>query len=282
MNSAEAPSGGSGGVRRVESAANPLVKLIAGLRLKKNRDELGLFLAEGARTGLEALECGFSPRYLIYTPVVAQREATQRLREACLKAGGTCLEVNDAIITKITRKENPQSLIAAFPIKIGDAESIKPENGALYVALDRIRDPGNLGTITRTADCVRAAGLILIGDCCDPFSVEAVRASMGSIFNVPIFRCTEEAFVALAKKWPGAVVGTSPAGKIDYNDFAPSGQGTLVVMGNEQAGMTDAVTEACTHVLSIPIFGKADSLNISVAAGIVLYALRAAAHPKKP
>jgi TrmH family RNA methyltransferase len=265
----------SPGVRRVESAANPLVKLIAGLRLKKNRDELGLFLAEGARTGLEALECGFAPRYLIYTQAVAQREATQRLREACLKAGGTCLEVNDAIITKITRKDNPQALIAAFPIKIGDAAAIKPKEKELYVALDRIRDPGNLGTITRTADCVAAAGLILIGECCDPFSVESVRASMGSIFNVPIFRCTEEAFVTLAKAWPGAVAGTSPAGTIDYNNFVPRGAATLVVLGNEQSGMTDAITLACTQVLRIPIFGKADSLNISVAAGVTLYALRA-------
>jgi TrmH family RNA methyltransferase len=274
MNSAETSPGG---VRRVESAANPLVKLIAGLRLKKNRDELGLFLAEGARTALEALECGFSPRYLIYTQAVAEREATQRVREACLKAGGTCIEANDAIITKITRKENPQALIAAFPTRIGEVESIKPANKSLYVALDRIRDPGNLGTITRTADCVRAAGVILIGDCCDPFSVESVRASMGSIFNVPMYHCTEEGFVALAKKWSGAVVGTSPAAKIDYSSFVPPGPATLVVMGNEQAGMTDVVTSACTDVLSIPIFGKADSLNISVAAGIVLYAMRAKA-----
>ncbi len=263
------------GVRRVESAANPLVKLIAGLRLKKNRDEHGLFLAEGARTGLEALECGFSPRYLIYTQAVAGREATQRLREACLKSGGTCLEVTDAIITKITRKENPQAVIAAFQTKIAEVAALKPKEKELYIALDRIRDPGNLGTITRTADCVRAAGLILIGDCCDPFSVEAVRASMGSIFNVPIFRCTEEAFVTLAKTWPGAVVGTSPAGTMAYDRFIPDERATLVVMGNEQAGMTDTITQACTNVLSIPIFGKADSLNISVAAGIVLYCMRA-------
>jgi TrmH family RNA methyltransferase len=262
------------GVRRVESAANPLVKMIAGLRLKKNRDELGLFLAEGARTGLEALECGFAPRYLIYTQAVADREPTRRLRDACLNAGGTCIEANDTIITKITRKENPQALIAAFPIHIEDAALIKPAEKSLYVALDRIRDPGNLGTIIRTSDCVRASGIILIGDCCDPFSVEAVRASMGSIFNVPIFQCTEEGFVALSKKWPGAVAGTSPAGKVAYDGFSPHVRGTVVVMGNEQAGMTDVVTQACTDVLSIPIYGKADSLNISVAAGVVLYAVR--------
>jgi TrmH family RNA methyltransferase len=259
----------------VTSTANSDVKFLASLRLRKNRDEHGLFLAEGERTALQGLQQGVAPRYLAYVPGNAESESVQHLRDACLCAGGTCLEVTEAIIAKITHKANPQAILAAFPTDLRPIAEIKPSTTALYVVLDRIRDPGNLGTVIRTADCVAASGILLVGDCCDPFSVETVRATMGSIFSVPICQCSELEFAELAASWPGSVVGTSPTAIGDYRDVTARDP-VLAVIGNEQVGMSESVAKACTQIVRIPIFGNAESLNLGVAAGILLYAIRLA------
>ncbi|GAB4192119.1 MAG: RNA methyltransferase [Thalassobaculales bacterium] len=263
----------TGETRLVTSPANPAVKLLASLRLRKFREETGLFLAEGARTALEGLAAGAVPAQLAYVPGTADRKAVQTLRRACLAAGGTCLEVTADILARITRKENPQTVVAAYAWRRRSLAELDPAAGDLFVALDRVRDPGNLGTVMRTADAVAAAGLLLIGDTCDPWSVEAVRASMGSVFNLPVFAGSEAEFIALAARWPGQVAGTSPRGSTHYRKFTYRPP-VLAVMGNEQAGITQAIADACTAVVSIPIFGRPDSLNLAVATGVFLYGVR--------
>ena len=137
-----------------------------------------------------------------------------------------------------------------------------------------MRDPGNLGTIIRTADAAGCGAVILIGTCCDPFSVEAVRATMGSIFAVPLVRSGVDAFLRWVKRWPGAVVGTHLEATTDFRaaDYA---RPALVVMGNEQAGLTDEVAGACGVTVKIPMRGRADSLNLAVATGVMIYAATA-------
>ena len=134
-----------------------------------------------------------------------------------------------------------------------------------------MRDPGNLGTIVRTADAAGCGGVVLVGDCCDPFSVEAVRATMGSIFATPIYRCEVAAFLAWRRAWPGSVVGTLLSAATDYRAAAYRAP-TLILMGNEQAGLPPELADACDVAVKIPMRGRADSLNLAVATGIMIYA----------
>jgi TrmH family RNA methyltransferase len=134
-----------------------------------------------------------------------------------------------------------------------------------------VRDPGNLGTIIRTVDAVGGGGVILVGECCDPYSVEAVRATMGSIFAVTLAKADETAFATWRGAWPGSVVGALLSATTDYRaaDYrAPA----MVLLGNEQQGLPQQMAGLCDVNVKIPMRGRADSLNLSVAAGIMLYA----------
>ena len=137
------------------------------------------------------------------------------------------------------------------------------------MALDRVRDPGNLGTIMRSADAVGASGLILIGDCTDPYSVEAVRASMGAVFNTQIIACSESAFLKFAASWKGRILGTTLSASIDYRK-ADYERPLILLMGNERSGLTDNLMRVCGQLIKLPMLGRSDSLNLAVATGIVL------------
>jgi TrmH family RNA methyltransferase len=151
------------------------------------------------------------------------------------------------------------------------ADNIDAATARCWVALQAVRDPGNLGAIIRTADGAGCGGVILVGDCCDPYSVEAVRATMGSIFAVPLTRLTTDAFKDWRRQWPGAVVGTLLSASVDFREaiYAPP---TLLLMGNEQAGLPDDLAALCDVTVKIPMRGRADSLNLAVATGIMIYA----------
>ena len=130
-----------------------------------------------------------------------------------LKAGAECLEVSEAVLGKLASKDNPQSMLAVFRQRWAALpEAGKIARADVWVALEEVRDPGNLGTIIRTVDAVGAEGVILIGASCDPYSRECVRATMGSIFAVPLVKTTREAFLGWRQGWPGDVVGTHLAG----------------------------------------------------------------------
>jgi len=149
--------------------------------------------------------------------------------------------------------------------------ALEPRSAGCWVALEAVRDPGNLGTIVRTADAAGCGGVILVGDCCDPYSVEAVRATMGSIFAVKIARASSLEFIAWREAWPGSVVGTLLTATTDFRAaaYAPP---NLILMGNEQAGLTPALAALCDVTVKIPMRGRADSLNLAVATGVMIYA----------
>jgi len=162
-------------------------------------------------------------------------------------------------------------LIGAFGQRWHDLQVVADMSDRIWVALDRVRDPGNLGTVMRTADAVGAAGIILIGDSTDPFSVEAVRASMGAVFNVKIIACSQADFIAFATTWQGQFIGTTLAAAMDYRQ-ADYKRSLILLMGNEQAGLTTPLIDMCDQFIKIPMQGRSDSLNLAVATGVVLYA----------
>ena len=259
--------------RAVTSLTNPTVKAVRALHLRKEREESGLFLAEGLKIITEAVELGHAPRILLYGPD-AGHPLLHKAIAATEAAGGEVIEVTRDILEKVSRRDNPQMVIGVFPQVFTPLEALRPDDAACWVALDRVRDPGNLGTVIRTADAAGCGGVILVGECCDPYSVEAVRATMGSVFAVRIVRAGVAEFLEWRKTWPGSVVGTLLSATVDYRS-ADYRRPALVLMGNEQAGLPPELAAACDVAVKIPMRGRADSLNLSVATGIMIYAATA-------
>ena len=262
-----------GTVKTITSLANPIVKEIRGLALAKNRKESGLFLAEGLKLVANAVEAGWTIRTLVHAGEVANQPLVRRLAATAHAKGGSVIAVSATVLEKISRRDNPQTVLGVFEQRLTAADSIRPAGNDVWVALEAVRDPGNLGTIVRTADAVGAKGVILVGNTVDPFSVEAVRATMGSIFAVPLARATIAEFAKLARRWPGPVVGTHLSGKADYRAVDYRGP-VLLVMGGEQAGLTPDAAGLCKTLTKIPMAGKADSLNLAIATAVMLFEIR--------
>jgi TrmH family RNA methyltransferase len=257
--------------RAITSLTNPTVKAVRALHLRKDREQTGQFLAEGLKIVTEAVELGRAPRTLLYGAEAAAHPLLRRALAATEAAGGEAIEVSRDVLAKISRRDNPQTVLAVFEQAFAPLASLAPDSAPCWVALEAVRDPGNLGTIVRTADAAGCGGVILVGDCCDPYSVEAVRATMGSIFAVKIAKATAAQFIAWRESWPGSVVGTLLTATTDFRAaaYAPP---TLILMGNEQAGLTPQLAGLCDVTVKIPMRGRADSLNLAVATGVMIYA----------
>jgi TrmH family RNA methyltransferase len=256
--------------RAITSLTNPTVKAVRALHMRKAREETGLFLVEGLKSVAEAVDLGRRPRILLYGEAAAGHPLLAR---AAAQAGETLI-VGPDILAKISRRDNPQTVLGVFEQVHAALSDLEPGLARCWVALEAVRDPGNLGTIIRTADAAGCGAVILVGECCDPYSVEAVRATMGSIFATPIARADTAAFLAWRAAWPGAVIGTRLDADTDFRaaDYrAP----VLLLMGNEQAGLTPALAAACDVNVKIPMRGRADSLNLAVATGVMIYAAMA-------
>ncbi len=258
--------------RQVTSLTNPTVKAVRALHMRKEREDTGLFLAEGLKLTTDALDLGHTPKILLYGPEAAGQGLLQRAAEATAATGGDVVEVSRAILEKVSRRDNPQTVVAVFEQVFASLDELDPALANGWVALEGVRDPGNLGTIVRTADAAGVGGVILVGETCDPYSVEAVRATMGSVFATPLYRATAAAFIAWRARWPGSVVGTLLSATADYRAAAYK-RPVLILMGPEQAGLSPALAAICDLNVKIPMRGRADSLNLAVATGIMIYAV---------
>ena len=257
--------------RLITSLTNDTIKAVRALHMRKEREATGRFLAEGLKFIGEALDQGRAPVMLLVGQDARPHPLLDRAKAETLKAGGQIIVVTHAILEKISRRDNPQTVLGVFEQVYTPLYAIQPDAKPCWVALEQVRDPGNLGTIIRTADAAGCGGVILIGDCVDPYSVEAVRATMGSVFAVSITRTDADAFLAWRKTWPGSVVGTRLDAKVSHRS-AVMQRPSLILMGNEQAGLTDALAAACDVNVKIPMRGRADSLNLAIATGIMVYA----------
>ncbi|GHB44828.1 RNA methyltransferase [Pseudovibrio japonicus] len=264
----------AGAVKQITSHSNPIVKEIKGLvAQRKNRKQSGLFVAEGLKLATDALEAGWGVRYLALGPEARENKIALEAAAKAKARGALILEVNNAVLGAITRRDNPQMVVGVYEQQTLKLSDIDPHSATTWIALDRVRDPGNLGTIIRTGDAVGASGAILIDDTTDPFAVETVRATMGSLFHMPLVRCTADEFVEFRKSWSGPVVGTHLRGEKDYRavDYK---EPVILMMGNEQAGLSDKLADTCSELVKIPQAGQADSMNLAVATAVMLYEVR--------
>lgn len=256
--------------REITGFSNPLVKQVRGLRDKKHRRAEGLFLAEGLRILTEALDAGITPKMLWYAAETSTHPLVQTLSVATESAGGDVFVTSSQILSKLSGKDNPGAVIGVYPELLTPLASIDRTSAGIWLVAERLRDPGNLGTILRTGDAVGAGGLILIDDCTDPFSVEAVRASMGAIFTQTICVARWQDFIDWLRSGPGQLVGTSLNTENDYQApryTAP----TFLLIGNESQGLPNTYEEECDLLVKMPMRGKADSLNAAMATAVMAY-----------
>ncbi len=260
--------------RTITSLSNETVKRVRALHMRKERDETGLFVAEGLKNVIEGVETGHAPKILMHGPEAAGHPMMRKAVQTTLAAKGEVIEVTHDILAKVSRRENPQAVVGVFAQAFGALDEIWPGPAQCVVALHRVRDPGNLGTIVRTADAAGCGAVVLVGECCDPYSVEAVRATMGSVFAVLLAKASEEEFAAWRAGWAGSVVGTLLSAEVDHREAAYR-KPALILMGNEQHGLPPDMAALCDVNVKIPMRGRADSLNLSVASGIMIYAATA-------
>jgi TrmH family RNA methyltransferase len=231
-------------------------------------------MAEGLKLVIDALDLGWTIRTLIFAKSAIGNPTVEKVAARTVAAGGTVLEVSEKVLSAITRRDNPQIVVGVFTQRFLPLKSVRPEGSDVWIGLDRVRDPGNLGTIIRTADAVGARGVILIGETTDPFSLETVRATMGSVFAVPLVKTSVDAFLDWRKGFSGLLAGTHLKGAVDYRSVRYDGKPVLLLMGNEQQGLPDELAKTCDKLLRIPQAGRADSLNLAVATGVMLFEIR--------
>ncbi|MFM7027257.1 MAG: TrmH family RNA methyltransferase [Chakrabartia sp.] len=259
-------------IREIIGFSNPLVKRVKALRDKKARRLEGLFLAEGLRILTEAHAAGRTPEMLWFAPESARHPLVQTLIEATMAKGGEVLSTSPDILAKLSGKDNPGTVLGVYKEEWTPLQALDRLSADIWIVAERLRDPGNLGTILRTGDAVGAGGLILIDDCTDPFSVEAVRASMGALFTQTVSKSSWTDFISWLRSGPGQLIGTSLNTDKDYQEPRYAAPAFLLV-GNESQGLPDTYEKDCDLLVKMPMRGKADSLNAAVATSVMAYEL---------
>jgi TrmH family RNA methyltransferase len=256
----------------ITSLSNPLVKQARSLRQKKARSASGLFLVEGIHHVGQAVEAGWEVVSLLYAPELLTSQFAESL---ITSLADKTQPVSAMVMESLTDKDNPQGIIAV----VRQRQFSTPPNLKTGVALVSPQDPGNLGTILRTMDAVGADALFLL----DPpqetrsgvelYHPTVVRSSMGTIFWKPVIRASFDEFIAWARSGRYQLIGSSAHADVGYESLVPQIPWVLV-LGNEQKGLSAEQLNACDVAVSLPMQGRVSSLNLAVAAGVLLYSLK--------
>ncbi len=253
----------------ITSLSNPLIKHARALHQKKARLESGTFLVEGIHHVGEAIEAGWEVDSILYAPELL---TSTFARDLIARLGTKPQPVSASVMESLADKDNPQGILAIVRQKQTQIDEIKPEAQTIRwaAALVSPQDPGNVGTILRTLDAVGADALFLLDGGVELYHPTVVRSSMGTIFWKPVIQASFDEFVTWARKGNYQLIGTSAHGDVDYQTLVPQVP-WILVLGNEQKGLSTAQTNACDVAVSLPMKGRVSSLNLAVAAGVLLY-----------
>jgi TrmH family RNA methyltransferase len=249
----------------IASLNNPLVKQVRALRQKKARRESGLFLVEGIHHVGEVVEAGWEVENLLYAPDLLLSKFAHELMS---RLPSPPQPVTQQVMESIADKEHPQGILAVVRQRRFRFDDLRAVRQA--VALVSAQDPGNVGTILRTMDGVGADVLFLLEGGVDLYHPSLVRSSMGALFWKPVIQASFSEFVSWARARGFQLIGTSAHGDVEYDTLVPQLPWALV-LGNEQKGLSREQMDACDVTVSLPMRGRCTSLNLSVAAGILLY-----------
>lgn len=250
------------------STANPFVKHVRALRQKKVRTEFGQFLVEGITHVGEAIEAGWDVDTILYAPDLLTSGFAKDLLARAERLKLKLQPVSVSVIESLADKENPQGILAVLKQKKNTFDDVRSMTRA--VALVSPQDPGNLGTILRTMDAVGVDALFILDGGVELYHPTVIRASMGTLFWKPVIQTSFDEFLGWSRKGGYQLIGTSAKADVDYHTLVPNDPWVLL-LGNEQKGLSPQQTAACDVTISLPMRGRVSSLNLSVAAGILLY-----------
>jgi len=257
----------------ISSRQNPKIKQARRLRERKVREQTGLFLVEGIRHVGEAVQSHYPLAHIFYAPDLLGSKFAQEIIAETQARGILCHETSPDILNVLADKTGPQGIIAVARQRTTPITALTPDTHPWLVAVIAPQDPGNLGTILRTMDAVSANGLILLDGGVDPWHPTAVRASMGAVFWLPVAQTNWEEFAHWSADQGFHLFGTSAHGSAHYQllDYP---QPCILLLGSEREGLTTEQSAACHALVRLPMEGRVTSLNLAVAAGIMLYTMK--------
>jgi TrmH family RNA methyltransferase len=255
---------------RITSTVNPRVKEVVRIRERRHTLERNLFVIEGSRIIVTAIEADAAIREVFFTDSFGSQREGRAIIRGIEKKGANIFAVADHVLSKITDTETPQGIAAVVSYEISSLDGIPVQENPLFAVCDGVQEPGNLGTIIRTADAAGVSAVIILEGTCDVFIPKVIRATAGSIFHVPIARAKAETFV----KWlhDNSIELATTSADADTSVFDAELTGPVAfVVGSESRGVSKGIKDAADLSLNIPIYGKAESLNVAIAAAICLY-----------
>ncbi len=258
-------------IKEITSKDNLMIKRIKQLEHKKYRDKYGLFLLEGMHLIEEALKYNTILNYIVYSDSFIKDPYQEELINFLCEKNNSIYNVSDSLFEYIAETENPQGIIAAAVKPQTDFEEVLKTDGSSVVILDRIQDPGNMGTILRTADAAGIHGVISMKGSVDFFNSKTVRAAAGSIFRIPLFQFNDNNQLTDAlRRHKKKTIATSPRAK-DYYYNLPVFENYGLIIGNEANGVSETLLDYADYRVKIPMLRDTESLNASIAASIILY-----------
>jgi TrmH family RNA methyltransferase len=254
----------------ITSTSNRHIVEARKLRQRKHRQEQGLFLLEGLQLLTMALDAGLPPWQVFYCPEQLTGQQGPALIDRFSQTSAELLPVTPSVMAALSERDGPQGIVATFPLFAAQLTDLRLTGAELVLILDRPQDPGNLGGLIRTADAVGAAGVVILEPAVDLFDPKAIRASMGSLFNLPVVATPDPAALDWLAQRGLAPTGASEHAAEPWGEIALRG-GCALVLGNEARGLSPDVTPRIRRWVSLPMRGKAESLNVGVAGGILMY-----------
>jgi RNA methyltransferase, TrmH family len=258
-------------IQRLSSVQNLRVKEVVKLNKRSHRDEAGLLLVEGYREVKRALDNRWKPSAFFYCPGLFLGKNEPALVEQAAAAGAEVFECSDAVFRKIAYRDRPEGLLAVGPQirqKLNDLRIAAPE--PLFIVAESIEKPGNLGTILRSADAAGVSAVIVCDKCTDISNPNVVRASIGTLFSVPVAEASSDEALAWLRKRGVQVIAATPHADAEYVE-ADLTRGAAFVVGSEQYGLSEQWMANADLKVRIPMLGQADSLNVATATTILLY-----------
>jgi TrmH family RNA methyltransferase len=255
---------------RITSAANPRIKEAVRLRERRHAKGENLFVIEGLRIIETALEAGACIRKVFFTDHFGSKKEGRAILNTLGRKGANIFATTEHLLNKITDTETPQGIAAVVSYEISSLDSFPARGNPLYAVGDGIQEPGNLGTIIRTADAAGVDAVILLEGTCDVFIPKVIRATAGSIFHLPVAHAKTETFV----KWlrSSGILLAATSSDADNSVFETKLDGPMaLVFGNEARGVSNTIREAADLSIKIPIYGKAESMNVAISAAVCLY-----------
>lgn len=255
---------------KITSAVNPHIREVIRIREKRAKFRHTAFLIEGPRLVEMAVDTGTELKQVFFTDSFAGKREGQALLRRAAEKTRELFEVTDQVLNKIADTETPQGIVSVVRYRHRGLDELSVEMTSLLVVIDAIQDPGNLGTIVRTADAAGADAVVILPGTCDAFMPKAVRATAGSIFTIPLVYTEADVLLKWLRTQRVKLVITAPEGGLSVFE-APLTGALAVTFGNEAHGVSRKLRDAADIALKIPIYGRAESLNVATSAAVCLY-----------